>query len=292
MTNPVRKAVFPVAGLGTRFLPVTKSVPKEMLPIVDKPIIQYAVEEAVGAGIMEIILVNHSDKQSLESYFTHDQSLAGTLKSKNKQHLLDSLKILLDADVEFQTVFQNEPLGLGHAILCAREQVGNEPFAVILPDDLIVTDEQNCMQQMISIYARFQCGAIAVENVPIKDTGSYGIVETSQIEPGISRISSIVEKPHPEEAPSTLAVVGRYILPPTIFTYLDETYAGSGGEIQLTDAIAMLLVNEQVLAYEFEGTRYDCGTKLGYLMANVAFALKHPDIKKDFTRYIQSLLSE
>ena len=290
MQKPVRKAVFPVAGLGTRFLPVTKSVPKEMLPIVDKPIIQYAVEEAINAGVHEIILVTHPDKKAIESFFLPDSFLENSLEEKKKLHLLDTLNTLLDTGLEIRTVIQHEPLGLGHAVLCAKDLVGDEPFAVILPDDLISTDDQGCLQQMIAVYDRFHCGIIAVENVPVTDTASYGIVETSQIEPGISKISSIVEKPSPEDAPSTLAVVGRYLLPPAIFHCLEQTTVGAGGEIQLTDAIAVLLEQEQVLGYEFTGRRYDCGTKLGYLKANVAYGLKHHELHSHFRDYLNDLV--
>lgn len=290
MLKPVRKAVFPVAGLGTRFLPVTRSVPKEMLPVVDKPIIQYAVEEAVSAGITEIILVNHPGKQSIESFFTPDPDLESSLEERGKTHLLDSLNTLLEKDFTVRTAIQKEPLGLGHAVLCARDMVGDEPFAVILPDDLISADEQNCLQQMISIYGRFHCGVIAVENVPKSDTASYGIVENAPLEPGISRIASIVEKPAPDEAPSTLAVVGRYLFPPAIFDYLAQTAAGAGNEIQLTDAIAAMLEEEQILGFEFAGRRYDCGTKLGYLKANVAYGLKHRELDSHFRDFLNDLV--
>jgi len=289
MRKPVRKAVFPVAGLGTRFLPATKSIPKEMLPIVDKPIIQYAVEEAVKAGINEIIFVTHPDKGSIESHFCKAENLEQELTSKNKLYLLDSINCLLEAGISWHSVIQQKPLGLGHAVLCAKNLVGDEPFVVILPDDLIDDNDRGCMQQMIGVYEQYQSGVIAVENIPANETGSYGIVEAMAIAPNISQITSIVEKPHPDIAPSTLAVVGRYILPPVIFGLLTEIGKGAGGEIQLTDAIARLLATEQVLAYEFEGKRYDCGTKSGYLKANVAYGIKDPDTGNDLLEFITTL---
>ena len=289
MRKPVRKAVFPVAGLGTRFLPATKSIPKEMLPVVDKPIIQYAVEEAVKAGINEIVLVTHPDKGSIEDHFRRAEDLEHELTAKNRQHLLASINSLLEKGLSWKSVIQHEPLGLGHAVLCAKDLVGNEPFAVILPDDLIDDNDRGCLQQMVAVYDRFQSAVIAVENIPATETGSYGIVETSAMESKISQLKSIVEKPNPDVAPSTLAVVGRYILPSVIFDMLEKTTKGAGGEIQLTDAIAMLLENGQVLAYEFEGSRYDCGTKLGYLKANIAYGIKDTEIGNDFLEFITSL---
>ena len=289
MQQPVRKAVFPVAGLGTRFLPATKSIPKEMLPVVDKPIIQYAVEEAVNAGINEIIFVTHPDKSAIEDHFRKAEDLERELTARNRQHLLASINSLLENGISLKSVIQHEPLGLGHAVLCAKDLVGGEPFAVILPDDLIDDNDRGCLQQMVAVHDRLQAAVIAVENIPASATGSYGIVETSAMEPDISRILSIVEKPHPDVAPSTLAVVGRYVLPPVIFEMLEKTTKGAGGEIQLTDAIAMLLENERVLAYEFEGKRYDCGTKLGYLRANISYGIKDTEIGNDFLEFIKSL---
>lgn len=287
MEMPIKKAVLPVAGLGTRFLPITKTVPKEMLPVLDKPIIQYAVEEAIGAGIREIILVNHPDKQSIESYFNRDSSLEDELRSRNKKQLLDSIIAIPGDGIDIRSVYQNKSLGLGHAVLCARELVGNDSFAVILPDDLIAAEGKNCLQQMISVYERHHCGVIAVEKVPATETGSYGIVETSEIEPGVSEIHGIVEKPSPEEAPSTLAVVGRYLLPPSVFRFLEQTAKGAGGEIQLTDAIASLLQTEKVLAYEFSGKRYDCGNKLEYLKANIDYGLANNEISAQLREFLK-----
>ena len=289
MTQKIRKAVLPVAGLGTRFLPATKAIPKEMLPIVDKPLIQYAVEEAVDAGIKEFILVTRRDKGSIEDHFKRADELEQELEAKGKLNLLDSINSLLRDDISWTSVFQTKPLGLGHAILCARDVVGHEPFAVILPDDLIDNNDQGCLKQMTNIFDRYQCGVIAVENVPASETDRYGIVNTKLFDASIHKITGIVEKPKPEAALSTLAVVGRYILPPAIFTMLEKIGKGAGGEIQLTDAIAMLLEQEQVLAFEFEGKRYDCGSKLGYLQANVEYGLKHPELKSDFSKYLTSI---
>ena len=281
--------MLPVAGLGTRFLPATKVIPKEMLPIVDKPLIQYAVEEAINAGITEIILVTRNDKPSIAQHFQPAEALELELSVKNKPGLLNSLRSLPEKDITWTFVYQHQPLGLGHAVLCARDAVGEEPFAVILPDDLIYDDNRGCLKQMVDVYDRYQCSVIAVESVPRQDTDKYGIVNVHSLEPSISRISAIVEKPKPAQAPSTLAVVGRYILPAVIFELLPQVRKGAGGEIQLTDAIAMLLEREQVLAYAFSGKRYDCGTKLGYLQANVEYGLKHSELQKEFSAYLSRL---
>ena len=289
MKQRVLKAVFPVAGLGTRFLPATKVTPKEMLPVVDKPLIQYAVEEAINAGITEIILVTREDKQSIAQHFQGGTDLELELSGKNKPALLDSLHALTRKDITWKAVFQHRPLGLGHAVLCAREAVGDEPFAVILPDDLIYDGDRGCLNQMVKIFDRYQRGVIAVEDVPHDETDKYGIVNAQTLDGPVSRMTAIVEKPKPALAPSTLAVVGRYILPPAIFALLAQVQKGAGGEIQLTDAIAMLLEHEQVLAYAFEGKRYDCGSKLGYLQANVEYGLKHPELQKEFSAYLSKL---
>ena len=285
----IKKAVFPVAGLGTRFLPATKVTAKEMLPIVDKPLIQYAVEEAMHAGITEIILVNREDKQSIAQHFQPVADLELELAAKNKLELLASLQLLTRKDITWTSVFQHQPLGLGHAVLCARDAVGDEPFAVILPDDLIDDGQRGCLKQMIDVYERYQSGVIAVETVPPGETDKYGIVSVEVLDASVSRITGIVEKPKPAEAPSTLAVVGRYILPSAIFGLLQQVRTGAGGEIQLTDAVAMLLEREQVLAYAFAGKRYDCGSKLGYLLANVEYGLKDPDLKQEFAAYLSKL---
>ena len=290
MKNRISRVILPVAGLGTRFLPVTKSVPKELIPVVDKPIIHYAIEEALSAGISDIILVNHPDKDAIENYFAYDQRLESSLKDKEKLHLLEPVLALREQNLKIQTVYQHDPLGLGHAVLCARDLCDGETVAVILPDDLIISKEQSCLQQMLEIHQRFNCGVIAVENVPREQTNHYGIVEIKTEEPGYNRITSIVEKPMPDAAPSTLAVVGRYILPASIFDLLAHTSSGAGGEIQLTDAIAALLEQEPVMACEFTGTRYDCGSRLGYLQANVALGLEDRDFGKVFAEYLDQVV--
>ena len=291
MNSKVNQVILPVAGLGTRFLPVTKSVPKELIPVVDKPIIHYAIEEAFNAGISDFILVNHPDKDAIENYFTHDERLESSLKEKNKLHLLESVLSLRENQISFRTAYQHEPLGLGHAVLCARESIDSAFIAVILPDDLIISGGKSCLQQMLDIHQQFDCGVIAVENVPREQTNRYGIVEIKTGEAGSSRITSIIEKPEPEAAPSTLAVVGRYILPATIFDLLSRTATGAGGEIQLTDAIAALLQQEPVMACEFNGTRYDCGSRLGYLQANVALGLENEEFGEEFTEYLKQILA-
>lgn len=287
MTQLVKKAVFPVAGLGTRFLPATKATPKEMLPIVDKPLIQYAAEEAIAAGITELIFVTSSSKRALEDHFDKNYELESELLLRDKLELLELVQSIVPKGVSCVYVRQPEALGLGHAVQCARPVVGNEPFAVILADDLIDGDGSPCLKQMIELYDYYKCSLLGVEEVAPSETDKYGIVASSEIEKGISRLSSIVEKPKPDEAPSTLAVVGRYILSPAIFPILETLERGAGGEIQLTDALAKLLLKEQILAYEFKGKRYDCGSKLGYLKATVEYALKHDELKDSFRAYLQ-----
>jgi UTP--glucose-1-phosphate uridylyltransferase len=284
----VTKAVFPVAGLGTRFLPATKASPKEMLPIVDKPLIQYAVEEAVGAGITDLIFITGRGKRAIEDHFDKAYELEAELQAHGKNKLLKEVRGLLPDGVSCAYVRQAEALGLGHAVLCARHLVGEEPFAVILADDLI--DAQvPVMKQMVQVHAKSGGSVIAVQNVDREDTASYGIVSAERISPGLSRITNMVEKPKPDEAPSTLGVVGRYILSPRIFHFLENLRPGAGREIQLTDAIGRLLREENVNAYEFQGTRYDCGSKLGYLQATVNFALKHPELSSDFRSFLGGL---
>jgi len=286
MTSKVTKAVFPVAGLGTRFLPATKANPKEMLPVVDKPLIQYAAEEAEAAGITELIFVTGRSKNSIIDHFDKAYELEAELEKKNKDKMLEIVQNILPHKISCVYIRQAEPLGLGHAILCAKPVIGNEPFAILLADDLIDGGNKGCLKQMVEIYERHNSGVIAVERVPQEDTDKYGIVEVQKLEGGLSRIKSIVEKPDPAEAPSDLSVVGRYILPPEIMGILEKTGKGAGGEIQLTDGIAKLLEKKEVHAWEFEGTRYDCGSKLGYLQATVEFALKHPELQKDFEEYL------
>jgi UTP--glucose-1-phosphate uridylyltransferase len=286
--GPVRKAVFPVAGLGTRFLPATKASPKEMLPIVDKPLIQYAVEEAAAAGITDMIFVTGRGKRTIEDHFDKAVELEAELRAKNKLKLLQDVESMLPQSLNYCYVRQSEALGLGHAVLCARSLVGNEPFAVILADDLIDADTA-VMKQMVKQFDHHQASVIAVQNVERKETASYGIVAAKRIEDSLGKITTIVEKPKPEDAPSTLGVVGRYILTPEIFELLATQPPGAGREIQLTDAIARLTKKQSVLAYEFEGTRYDCGSKLGYLKATINFALKHPELASDFMSYLKSV---
>ncbi len=286
MTVAVKKAVFPVAGLGTRFLPATKANPKEMLPIVDKPLIQYAAEEAEAAGITELIFVTGRSKNSIIDHFDKAYELEVELEKKNKHRMLEIVQNILPPKISCIFIRQAEPLGLGHAVLCAKPAIGNEPFAILLADDLIDGGKKGCLTQMVEVYERNNSGVIAVERVPQEDTDKYGIVEVQNIDDQLSRIKSIVEKPDPAEAPSNLSVVGRYIMPPEIMTILEKTGKGAGGEIQLTDGIAKLLEKKEVHAWEFDGIRYDCGSKLGYLQATVEFALKHPELKEDFEAYL------
>ncbi|WP_136414487.1 UTP--glucose-1-phosphate uridylyltransferase GalU [Herbaspirillum sp. ST 5-3] len=284
----IRKAVFPVAGLGTRFLPVTKASPKEMLPIVDKPLIQYAVEEAAAAGITEMIFVTGRGKRSIEDHFDKAYELESELASHGKVKLLKEIQSLLPANLHYSYVRQSEALGLGHAVLCARPLVGDEPFAVVLADDLIDADVP-VLKQMIDLYEQHGSSVVGVQNVPLDQTSSYGIVRPQSMGVRIHRIADIVEKPQPENAPSTLGVVGRYIFTPDIFDYLENVTPGTGGEIQLTDAIAAMLAEHPVLAYEFKGHRYDCGCKIGYMEAAVMFALKHPAVGEEFSRFLAQL---
>lgn len=288
MKVKVKKAVFPVAGLGTRFLPATKANPKEMLPVVDKPLIQYAAEEAVAAGIEELIFVTSSSKRAIEDHFDKNFELEYELERKGKDKLLDVVRSVVPEGIACVYVRQAEALGLGHAVLCARPVVGNEPFAVILADDLIDGGNEPCLAQMARKFEYNRCSVLGVEEVPPSETDKYGVVKSELITDGLSRVSEIVEKPKPSEAPSNLAVVGRYILTSRIFDLLQETPRGAGGEIQLTDAIAALLKEEQVLAYQFKGTRYDCGSKLGYLMASVEYGLKHEELSEEFSQYLTS----
>ncbi|MDH5369546.1 MAG: UTP--glucose-1-phosphate uridylyltransferase GalU [Gammaproteobacteria bacterium] len=284
----IKKAVFPVAGLGTRFLPATKASPKEMLPVVDKPLIQYAVEEAIEAGIEQLIFVTGRNKRSIPDHFDKAYELEAELEAKGKDKLLQLVKDIVPAHVSCIYLRQSEALGLGHAVLCAKPVVGNEPFSVILADDLI-DNNNGCVNQMVQSYEKHASSILAVQQVDKNETDKYGIVSLKNNNDSEGFISAIVEKPAPADAPSTLAVVGRYILNPAIFEFLENTQKGAGGEIQLTDAIADLLSEEQVYAYEFEGIRYDCGSKLGYLQASVELGMKHPEIGVEFTQYINSL---
>ncbi len=283
----VKKAVFPVAGLGTRFLPATKASPKEMLPIVDKPLIQYAVEEAMDAGITDIIFVSSRTKRTVEDHFDKAYELETELAARGKHRDLELVQSIRPAGVNFIYIRQAEALGLGHAVLCAKPVVGNEPFAVILADDLI-DGSPTAMKQMVDQYDFYQCSVLGVQQVAPDETASYGIVDATPLDERVSRVNAIVEKPRPEDAPSTLGVVGRYILTPRVFHHIEQLKPGAGGELQLTDAIAALLIEQQVLAYAFDGTRYDCGSKLGYLQASVEYALKHAEISEDFSAYLKS----
>jgi UTP--glucose-1-phosphate uridylyltransferase len=284
----VTKAVFPVA----RFLPATKANPKEMLPIVDKPLIQYAVEEAVAAGITELIFVTSSSKRAIEDHFDSNYELESSLEERGKFELLNIVRGILPEGVTCAYIRQNSPRGLGHAVLCAKRIVMNEPFAVLLADDLIDGGGVSCLQQMVSLFDESQSSVIAVEKIARSETKKYGVVDVHNSAQAIADIHAIVEKPHPDNAPSNLGVVGRYILTPRIFDLLESTTEGSGGEIQLTDAIAKLLKEQQVQSLQFKGKRYDCGSKLGYLEATIAYALKHPELAKDFRRSLQGFVDE
>lgn len=283
----ITKAVFPVAGMGTRFLPATKASPKEMMPVVDKPLIQYAVEEAIAAGITEMIFITGRHKRAIEDHFDKAYEIEAELEARGKSETLEMLRSILPKNISCIYIRQSEPLGLGHAILCARPAVGNEPFAVLLADDLLAGDEP-IMGQLCRVYEQNGCSILAVQNVEPNDTVNYGIVKCGPGMSGLHPLTGIVEKPEPENAPSTLGVVGRYILTPKIFEHLEKVKAGAGGEIQLTDGIASLLLEERALAYEFFGTRYDCGSKIGYLKATIALALEHPEVREEFANYLNA----
>lgn len=292
MKKRIRKAVFPVAGLGTRFLPATKTVPKEMLPIVDKPLIQYAVDEAIEAGCDTLIFVTNRYKHSIADYFDKAYELEQKLEGAGKQEQLQLVRNSLPKGVRAVFVTQTEALGLGHAVLCAKPVVGEEPFAVILPDDLIWSQGDGALKQMADTAERSGASVIAVQDVPREKTDSYGIVATEPFDYRQGRITAIVEKPKPVVAPSNLAVVGRYILSPKIFTLLESTTPGAGGEIQLTDAIAELLIDESVYAYRFDGARYDCGTHIGFIEATLRYALDHDKLSGPTLDLIKQALSE
>ncbi|MES2564474.1 MAG: UTP--glucose-1-phosphate uridylyltransferase GalU [Pseudomonadota bacterium] len=286
--NKVCKAVFPVAGMGTRFLPATKASAKEMMPVVDKPLIQYAVEEAVAAGMTEMIFITGRGKRAIEDHFDKATELEAELSVRGRNDLLRAVQEIIPSNVSCVYVRQPQALGLGHAVLCALPVVGDEPFAVVLADDLIDA-KTPVLSQMTAIYGRVGRSILAVQNVSLEETRRYGIVRPEAGSKSPHRISGIVEKPAPDKAPSTLGVVGRYILTPRIFHHLQHQVPGAGGEIQLTDAIASLLADEDVFAYEFEGVRYDCGSKLDYLKANLSFAVKHPEIGAEFREYLKGM---
>ena len=283
--KPIKKCVFPVAGMGTRFLPATKASPKEMLPIVDKPLIQYAVEEAVEAGCTEMEFITGRNKRSIEDHFDKAYELETELELRQKDKLLAHVRDILPSNITCMYIRQTEALGLGHAVLCAQAAVGNEPFAVILADDLIDAPK-GALKQMVDVYNQSGNSVLGVETIDPSQTGSYGIVEVEKLK-SYQRVVNIVEKPKPEEAPSNLAVVGRYILTPRIFDLLTNLPRGAGNEIQLTDGIARLLDHEFVLAHAFDGKRYDCGSKLGYLEATVAYGLKHPETGEQFKELLK-----
>jgi UTP--glucose-1-phosphate uridylyltransferase len=288
MAKRIRKAVFPVAGLGTRFLPATKASPKEMLPVVDKPLIQYAVEEAAAAGITEMIFITGRGKRSIEDHFDKAYELEAELTARGKVALLEAVKEVVPKGINCVYIRQAEPLGLGHAVLCARSVVGDEPFAVLLADDLMQpsADGIAVLAQMVEQYGKHHSSVLAVQEVAREETASYGIVSSSPWGERTDRVTGIVEKPKPELAPSTLAVVGRYVLAPLVFEHLADLRPGAGGEIQLTDALARLIIDEPVLAYRFQGTRYDCGSKIGYLQATVELALRHPEVGAEFSAFL------
>jgi UTP--glucose-1-phosphate uridylyltransferase len=292
MAHPVKAVVFPVAGRGTRFLPVTKASPKEMLPIVDKPLIQYAVDEALSAGADTLVFITGSSKRAIEDHFDSNPELEAVLQAQGKQELLDTLRGILPSWASCVYIRQPAPLGLGHAVLCARPVIGNAPFMVHLADDLIDAAVP-CLKQMVEVFNRHECSVLGVQNVPKQDTDKYGIVTLERsIAPRVGQMSHIVEKPKPEKAASTLAVVGRYLLTPAVFDDLTKIGQGAGGEIQLTDGIARLMQREPVFSFEFEGKRYDCGSKLGYLQATVEYGLKHPSLGAEFARYLRDMTSK
>jgi UTP--glucose-1-phosphate uridylyltransferase len=290
MSFRIRKAVFPVAGLGTRFLPATKTVPKEMLPVVDKPLIQYAVDEAIEAGCDTMVFVTNRYKHSVADYFDKAYELEQKLEKAGKSELLAVIRDVLPRHVRAVFVTQAEALGLGHAVLCARPVIGDEPFAVLLPDDLIWNKGPGALKQMADLAEQETASVIAVQDVPQEQTGSYGIVATRDFSGRHGQITAIVEKPRPEAAPSNLAVVGRYVLSGRIFEHLARTRPGAGGEIQLTDGIAALMAEERMLAYRFQGRRFDCGSRIGLVEATIEFALEHDDLAEPARAYMRAAL--
>ena len=287
----VTKAIFPVAGLGTRFLPATKSIPKEILTLVDRPLIQYAIDEARAAGIKEFIFVTSRGKSALEDYFDHSPELEATLRRAGKDALLEILRETNMDSGAIAYVRQNRPLGLGHAVWCARRLIGDEPFAVLLPDDVIAA-EKPCLQQMVEAYAQTGGNIVAAMEVPVAKTSSYGVLDVAEDMGSVVSVKGMVEKPKPGDAPSNLAVIGRYILSPKVMSNLDKVKPGAGGEIQLTDAIAKEAKTPgTVFGYRFRGQRYDCGTKAGFLQATVAFALARPDLRDEFSAYLNDMVA-
>jgi len=286
----LRKAIIPAAGLGTRFLPATKAQPKEMLPIVDKPTLQYIIEEAVQSGIEEILIITGRNKKSIEDHFDKSVELELELEAKGKYDLLEEVRKISDM-VNIHYIRQKEPRGLGHAILCAKSFIGNEPFAVMLGDD-IVDNEKPCLKQMMEVYARYKTTILGVQQIPRGDVSKYGIVDGRLIEDRIYKVRELVEKPSVEEAPSDIAILGRYVITPAIFGILEQTTPGKGGEIQLTDALNVLAQQEAMYAYIFEGRRYDVGDKQGFLQATVEMALRREDLREEFLAYLQRIIEQ
>lgn len=286
----VHKAIIPAAGLGTRFLPATKAQPKEMLPIVDKPTIQFIVEEAVASGIKDIIIVTGRGKRAIEDHFDKSYELEEELKKKNKEELLALVRDISNM-VNIHYIRQKEPKGLGHAIYCARAFIGNEPFAVLLGDD-IVRSEVPCLKQLLNVYNEYKTTILGVQRVPENEVSKYGIISGKQVDDRVIKVNNMIEKPEPSEAPSNVAILGRYIISPSIFQYLEKTSPGKGGEIQLTDALKEMMHHEAVYAYEFEGRRYDVGNKMGFLEATVEYALSRDDLKDEFRSYLEKILKK
>ena len=288
MGNKIRKAIIPAAGLGTRFLPATKAQPKEMLPIVDKPTLQYIIEECVASGIEEILIITGRNKKSIEDHFDRSVELEMELEKSGKQEMLEMIREISDM-VNIHFIRQKEPRGLGHAILCAKTFVGNEPFAVLLGDDVVYNDEKPCLKQLIDCYGEYKTSVLGVQTVDPNDVNKYGIVGGIHIEDRVYKVKNLVEKPSVDEAPSNVAILGRYIITPRIFEILEETKPGKGNEIQLTDALLQLVKEEAMYAYDFEGRRYDVGDKLGFLQATVEYALRKPELREEFIEYLKSL---
>ncbi|MFW5913648.1 MAG: UTP--glucose-1-phosphate uridylyltransferase GalU [Bacillota bacterium] len=288
MTMKVRKAIIPAAGLGTRFIPATKAQPKEMLPIVDKPTLQYIIEEAVESGIEEILIITGRNKTSIEDHFDHSVELEKVLEEKGKYDLLEEVKRVSEM-VDIHYIRQKEPLGLGHAISRAKSFIGNEPFAVLLGDDIVYNGKYPCLKQMIEVYEKEEASVLGVQTIDWDDVSKYGIVAGKKLRAKLYSVEGLVEKPDREDAPSNVAVLGRYIINPTIFPILDTTKPGKGGEIQLTDALKELATKEKMVAYDFDGIRYDVGNRIGFLKATVEFALRRDDVKDDFETYLKGL---
>ncbi|WP_289128158.1 UTP--glucose-1-phosphate uridylyltransferase GalU [uncultured Clostridium sp.] len=291
MENKIRKAIIPAAGLGTRFLPATKAQPKEMLPIVDKPTLQYIIEECVASGIEEILIITGRNKKSIEDHFDRSVELEMELEKAGKQEMLEMVREISDM-VNVHFIRQKQPRGLGHAILCAKTFVGDEPFAVLLGDDVVYNDQKPCLKQLIDCYEEYKTSVLGVQTVNPQDVNKYGIVGGLHIEDRVYKVKELVEKPSVEEAPSNVAILGRYIITPKIFEILENTAPGKGNEIQLTDALLKLIEHEAMYAYDFEGRRYDVGDKLGFLQATVEYALRKEDLRDGFIEYLNNIIKE